>query len=177
MLEKADNPSSFSGGGYTAGYVHATTKENFGGILNIIKARKYFLTSVLLLILALLSGCGSGGGSAPNNDPSVSLVSTNGSVYAIKASNFTGVAGMEITINYSSTLSSPTVTQGQFISGALMAANTNIPGTIKIAVISTGVFSGTGEIATVSFVNANSDAGTFPTVSAKLYDVSGKEIP
>jgi len=146
--------------------------------LNTIIARKCVQTSLLLLILALLSGCGSGGGSAPSNSPSVSLATTNGSAYTIKAANFAGVAGMEITLDYnSSTYSSPTVTQGSFISGALMAANTNVPGTIKIAVISTGAFSGTGEIATVSFVNAILDAGAFPTVSAKLYDALGVEIP
>lgn len=145
--------------------------------MNIIKARMFFQISVLLFIMALMSGCGNNGGSPPNNGPSVSLVTSNGSVYVINAANFAGVSGMEITIDYSSsTLASPTVTQGGLISGALMVANTNIPGTIKIGIVSASSFSGTGEIATVSFMNANSDAGAFPTVSAKLYDIRGVEI-
>lgn len=142
-----------------------------------IKVRAFFLVSFLLLTLTLLSGCGSGTPNVVvNNGPSVSLDTSNGSEYVIKAVNFIDVAGMVIAINYnSSTYSSPTVTQGRFISGALMASNVNNPGAIKIAVISTSAFSGTGEVATVSFVTT-AGAGDFPTVSARLYNTAGAEI-
>jgi hypothetical protein len=130
-----------------------------------------------LLVMVMLSGCGSGGTVEHANKPSVALATSNGSVFVIKAANFNGVAGIEISITYdSSTLSSPIVTPGGFVPGAMFAANTNIPGTIKIAVISTQTYSGNGEIATVSFANANSDAGVFPVVSAKFIDATGAEI-
>ncbi|MBV5339672.1 MAG: hypothetical protein J0665_08930 [Deltaproteobacteria bacterium] len=45
------------------------------------------------------------------------------------------------------------VTQGELISGAMMAVNTITLGLIKIAIISTKAFSGNGQIATVSFAS------------------------
>lgn len=87
------------------------------------------------------------------------------------------VGGIDLTINYDgSTMFSPTVTQGAFVSGALMNVNTGVPGKIRIALISTNGFSGSGQIATISFA-ANSGTGNVSIASVTMIDTVGRPIP
>jgi hypothetical protein len=148
--------------------------------LKLIKLREYLHGALILAIMVLMWGCGGGGGTTPNvavsKGASVSVIPSGSGVYVIQGDNMDGVAGIELTINYdNSALSSPTVTQGGLISGALMVANIPIPGTIKIAVVSTTPFSGSGQIAAVSFATVTGTASVTLS-SVKMVDINGAPV-
>jgi len=87
-----------------------------------------------------------------------------------------GVAGLKLTLTYdSSTMAAPTVTKSGLISSGLMEPNTNVIGSIIIGVISGTPFSGSGQIAAVSFAS-QTGAGTLAIASVELYDVKGQRI-
>ena len=148
-----------------------------------IYVQKYFQVILILAILVLMCGCGSGsgGGTTPNEvvskGASVSIIPSSDGEYALQGNNMDGVAGIALTINYdSSTLSSPTVTQGGLISGALMQTNTTVVGAVRIAIVNTKAFSGSGQIATVSFASVTG-TGSVSIGSVKLIDSNGATIP
>ena len=108
---------------------------------------------------------------------SISVVSSGDASYVIQGNSMDGVAGIELTIRYEAALfqGTPTVKQESLISGAMLAANTSLPGTIKIAIISTRSFSGSGPIATISFAS-KSPAAPLPTVSHSMIDSKGSAL-
>jgi len=86
------------------------------------------------------------------------------------------VAGIQIDITYdASSLQTPTVTQGGLVSGAMLAANTKQPGIIKIAIISTRPFSGSGPIATISFASKTGTGG-ITSVKSSMIDINGSSL-
>ena len=104
---------------------------------------------------------------------SVSIIPSGVATYVIQGAAMDGVAGIDLTLGYdSSTLSNPSVKPGGLISGALLAANTSKSGTIKIGIISTNAFSGSGPIAVVTFA-FQKGAGGLSLVSANLIDSNG----
>lgn len=108
---------------------------------------------------------------------SISVVSSGDASYVIQGNSMDGVAGIELTIRYEAALfqGTPAVKQESLISGAMLAANTSLPGTIKIAIISTRSFSGSGPIATISF-SSKSPAAPLPTVSHSMIDSKGSAL-
>jgi len=150
--------------------------------MKFIKLSQYLKSAFVLVVLALMSGCGGGGGSTSNEVvstvASVSVVRSSNTEYVIQGNNLVGVAAVELVVSYdSTTLSSPTVTQGGLFSDALFAANTNFsPSSIKIAIVGTKNISVTGQIAKISFATATG-AGTVSIVSASTLDFNGKQIP
>src|SRR6185369_16366895 len=91
--------------------------------------------------------------------PTISVSSSSNSEYVIQGSNLVGVAGIEFTVSYSSTLSSPTVTYGGLVSGALPADNSATADSItnrsiNFAFVKIDGISGTGQIAKISFATA-----------------------
>lgn len=144
--------------------------------------KNVFVTFTLSLLLVFLCSCGGGGGTPDCSSTStlvqastgkvvasatVSIAPADGLSYSIMGTNLDNVAGMQLDITYDSTsLSSPTVTQGPLVAGALFQANTSRPGVIKIAVISTQAFPVNGQIATISFASRTGNGGiTFNTIS------------
>ena len=108
----------------------------------------------------------------------ISITPSGASSYSVQGTSMDGVAGIELTIRYDTTvLSMPKVTQeGSLTSGALFVANPNYtPNTIKIAIISTKPFSGSGQIANLSFTTSGG-AGSVALVSSSLIDSNGKPI-
>lgn len=149
--------------------------------MKFIKLQNYLQFSLILAILVLMWGCGSNGGTGTNGitskSASVSVIPSESGEYIIQGNNMDGVAGIDLTMNYDSTvMSSPTVTQGGFISGAKMATNTTLPGIIRIAIIMIPPLSGSGQIATVSFAAQLGAAGITIT-SVKLIDNKGALVP
>lgn len=138
-----------------------------------------FLTALLLSIVLSVSGCGGGGGETPeaaNPQPAVSIARAPSGDYLIQGDNLDGVTGLMLTLTYdSSTMASPTVTEGALISPGLMVSNPNTPGTIIIAVIREPSFSGSGPIASVSFASQTA-TGSLSIASAELYDSKGPQI-
>lgn len=112
---------------------------------------------------------------APAN--SLTIIPEGNGVFIVRANNLSGVAAMDLTIGYdSSRLSSPTVTQGAFFSGALFAATTATPGVIRIALASATPFSGSGLIAIIDFqVSARNQV--IPIISSvTMVDSSGRPV-
>jgi len=142
----------------------------------------YLRSAFIIVILTLMWGCGGGGGSTSNEVvskvASVSVVPSSNGAYVIQGNNLVGVAAVELVVSYdSTTLSSPTVTNGGLFPDALFAANTNFtPNSIKIAIVSAKDISGTGQIAKISFATATGP-GTVSIVSASTLDFNGKQIP
>lgn len=108
---------------------------------------------------------------------SVTITPAGEGSFAVQGDNMNGVSGIELTIGYdTSALTSPTVSWGGLIDGALSIANTTVPGSIRIAIIRTSPFSGSGQIAALSF-DARNGSGGITSVSAKMTDINGVNIP
>lgn len=95
----------------------------------------------------------------------------------VTGSGMDGIAGIELVINYdSSNLSTPSVTKGSLVSQSMLAANTSAPGVIRIAIISTSPFSGSGQIAAIKFAS-NSGKGWIRLASYSMIDAAAVKIP
>jgi hypothetical protein len=107
---------------------------------------------------------------------SVNVIPSGGGIFSVLGSAMDGVAGIELTITYdAASLGSPAVTQGGLVSGAMLAANTTIPGSIRIAIISTKPFSGSGQIASISFARQTGSGG-ITSVKSNIIDSSGAPV-
>jgi len=108
----------------------------------------------------------------------VSITPSGNGIYTVNGSGFSGVNGADLVITYDrATLSNPKVTQGSLMSGALLAANTNVSGSIKLALVHPSGVSGTGPIATISFtLRPGSSPGRVQLASVKLIDASGRDL-
>lgn len=98
---------------------------------------------------------------------------------AINGSGMDGVAGIDLTISYDTSLlviSSPPATKGPLVSNSLFTANTPSPGTIRIAVVSSSPFSSSGQIAAIRFAS-NAGKGGIKSISATTIDSNGKQMP
>lgn len=126
----------------------------------------------IMIITALLLGSVSFSSGA-----SLTIMSAGAGTYAVQGDSLNGVAGIDLTIGYdASSLSSPTVSWGSLVSGAMSIANTKVPGSIKIAIIRAEPFSGTGAVATLTF-STQTGTGGITSVAAKLIDSKGGVLP
>jgi hypothetical protein len=108
---------------------------------------------------------------------SMVVTSLGNGIYVIEGNDLNQVAGMELTLAYDSTaLGTPTVSWGNMISGAVKIANTGVPGSIRIAIISTTPFSASGQVAQVSFASSNG-SGRITSIMAKVINTAGVNIP
>lgn len=149
------------------------------------KSSNCFRVILLIVILAAMWGCGSGdsgGGAVPvtskvfSNGASVSILALGNGNYAVQGENLQGVHGIDLTIGYDgSTMSSPTVTPAELVSGAMFVANTSLPGTIRLAFVSGSVISGSGRIAAVSFAT-DDGSGSIWLHSAQMIDINGRSL-
>jgi hypothetical protein len=150
-----------------------------------------FAAAAMFLLVLSLCSCGGGSdtvdcpGSTSSVQPSVSkavgaatlsAIQSGESSYAIQGTDLDGIAGIQIDITYdAASLATPTVTQGAFVAGAMLVANTLIPGLIKIAIISTHALYGSGEIATVSFASRTGSGG-ITLITTSMIDSIGTPI-
>ncbi len=105
----------------------------------------------------------------------VNLTPAGSGVFFLEGSSFQNIAALDITITYSTgSLSNPNPVQGNLISGALMIANTNTPGTIRMAVVHHDAMTGSGNIATITFTGSGS--GDAISLSATALDPAGKTV-
>ncbi len=103
----------------------------------------------------------------------VTIIPTGGNSFLVQGGDMNGVAGIDLSISYdAASLASPSVNQGSLVSGAMFLANANSPGNIKIAVVSTKVFSGNGPIATITF-GSQTGNGSISSVTAKMINING----
>lgn len=96
--------------------------------------------------------------------------------YTVEGTGMDGVAGIQLDITYDATsLNTPKASQGPLVAGAMFAANTTRPGLIKIAVISSRPFSGSGQIASITFA-AKTGIGGITSVTTNMIDSKGASL-
>lgn len=123
--------------------------------------------SVLLLICSVSVGLAA----------TVAVIPSGGNSFEVQGGGMNVVAGIDLTISYdSSSLASPSVNQGSLVSGAMYLANANNPGNIKIAIVSTKVFSASGPIATIKF-GSQTGSGSITISNVKMIDINGANVP
>lgn len=114
--------------------------------------KNYYGQFIAVLVFLLLSATIALGAS-------VTITPASGKEFTVMGNNMDGVSGIDLLISYdSSALSSPTVSPGNFSSGALFAANPNFTtNTIKIAILITPpkTFTGSGQLATITFAKGS----------------------
>lgn len=108
---------------------------------------------------------------------SISIIpARNPASFSVVGSDMDGVAGIQLDIAYDeASLATPTVTQGGLVTGAMLAANTSRPGFIKIAIISTRTFSGSGRIADITFTLKGASA-PIPSLQYSMIGSKGAAI-
>jgi len=128
--------------------------------------------SVLLLCFALLPCI-----AAPADAALLTISSSGNGVFILQGAGLAGVGGIDATISYdTATLANPRVVQGVLISGAMMVANTNSPGVVRIVVISNNVIAGSGVVATISFDRPGGSAGKILSLKAGLIDAKASQL-
>ena len=106
----------------------------------------------------------------------VYITQSGAGTYLVQA-NLTNVAGIDLTINYDATyLASPQVTQGALVSGSMMAYNPNVPGTLRVAIVSATSISGSGTLCTISFTKLKESAPPPLTLQAALIGSDAQQI-
>jgi hypothetical protein len=82
----------------------------------------------------------------------LSLLPTGNGGFTLQGDGMDNVAALDITITYdASTLSNPRATSGGIIAGALFAVNKNVPGTVRLGIVTSTPIKGAGTIATFVF--------------------------
>jgi hypothetical protein len=143
-----------------------TSRQNYnaGEIQMREQLRRTFLAVSLLLTSV----------SASFGEPLLSITPASGNSFTVQGNNMDGVAGIELNLTYDNkSLDTPTVVKESLVSTAMLAANTAIPGSIRIAIISTTPFSGSGPVATIKFANGS---GSVRIVSQNTINSSGAQI-
>ena len=106
---------------------------------------------------------------------SIAITPTGNGTFIIQGNGMDGVAGIQLLVKYdTASMASPSVTQGSLVSGAMMAANTNNPGSINIAIINTKPFSGSGQVASINFAT-HTGTGSI-TVSSSMINSKGAPV-
>ncbi len=106
----------------------------------------------------------------------VSVNPTGDLSYTIDGMGMDGVAGIQLDITYdANSLNTPKVTPGSLVAGAMLSANTSRTGLIKIAIISTRPFSGSGQIASITFA-AKTGSGGIISFTTNLIDSNSASI-
>ena len=126
---------------------------------------------VLLVFFALQVSCWGAGAAT------VTVVPGAGGNYSVQAGGFSGVAGVDVTIFYdTSILASPRIVQGSMLSGAMFSTNPNNPGIIRIAILhATGGIAGSGQLAAITF-DRMAVAGGINGVAATIIDKTGARM-
>jgi hypothetical protein len=106
------------------------------------------------------------------------IVPKGGTTYEVQGTGFTGVGAFDALVSYDpATLGSPQVTQGALASGTLFVANPKYaPGQIRLAFIRDPGVTGTGAVATITFVPVGGGERKVPSVAATLLDTNGKPL-
>ncbi|MFA7403935.1 MAG: cohesin domain-containing protein [Pelobacteraceae bacterium] len=145
--------------------------------------KRLLVTTMLALLALYLCSCSNGSsavdcGSLQTTVGSAALVvSPSGdSSYTVQGTGMDGVAGIQLDITYdAASLANPTVTQGDLVAGAMVAANTSHPGVIKIVIVSARAFSGSGQIATISFASKTGSGG-ITSITTGMIDRNGMPL-
>ena len=133
--------------------------------MKLLSLQKTLSTALLLVLFCTTSALAA----------TVTVTASGDTSYSVQGSGMTGVAGIELNINYDATsLSSPNVKP---ILGGMFAANTSRPGSIKIAIVSTTAFSGSDSVGIVNITFAGrTGTGGITSASVSMIDTKGAKI-
>lgn len=107
----------------------------------------------------------------------ISMASMDKGVFVLQGAVLERVGGIDITVGYdTSTLTNPRVVQGGLVTGGIAIANTDMPGSVRIAIIHPKGITGTGSIATVAFDLSGASSGKITSLSADLIDTQGSKM-
>jgi hypothetical protein len=135
----------------------------------MIYSRKIFLCILTIIFTALIPILAMGA--------TISLVPTGSSTYSIAADGLSGVAGIELSINYDTSICrNPRITKGTLVSGALMDSNAATQGLIRIAIITTKMITGSGQIGSITFDLAGSAPAKIVSLKGSLIDSKAKAL-
>ena len=108
----------------------------------------------------------------------LSIVPSGDGSYVVQGIGVESAAAMDITVSYDpATLISPQFTQGDMISGAMVAVNDTIPGTVRIGIVRTTPVTGTGVIATLTFTRRGDGTGKILALKSSMSNINGKPLP
>jgi len=133
----------------------------------VIRHARHLLTIIFFLLVNVSLALGALVSISPSGD----------GVFVVSGSNMDGVAAMDLIIDYdSSSLGSPTVSQGSLVSGRGMFVANPAYGssTVKIGIISTSAFSGSGKIATIAFATHKGTGSV--TLAASMFSIKGTSV-
>ena len=117
-------------------------------------------------------------GSAAAFGATLSISSSGDGLFVLQGIGLADVGAIDATISYdTATLAKPRVSQGGLIAGAMMVPDTNSPGTIRIVIVTTGIISGSGPVASVRFDKKGASSGSILSLNAKLINLKGVSLP
>lgn len=106
---------------------------------------------------------------------SIVISSSGNGAYILQGVGLADVCGIDATISYDTALlSSPRITQGELISGAMMVANPNTPGIIRIIAVKTSPITGSGVLARINFNTTAGSGGKIFSLNAKI--INGNKV-
>lgn len=98
--------------------------------------------------------------------------------FVLEGTALRGVASIDLTLTYDASVwANPRLDQGELISGAMTAVNSNSPGILRIGMIRTTPIQGSGVIATLSFGSREDGAGEPLRLKARLTSLDGSLLP
>ncbi len=109
---------------------------------------------------------------------SLTISSSGSGGFVLHGNGMDNVAALDITITYdTATLANPQVTSGGLITGALTAVNPNVPGTVRMGIITTSPIKGDGIIATLAFDQVGNSPGGITAIKANITNSNGNPLP
>lgn len=109
-------------------------------------------------------------------EPLLTAVQQEASVWHVEGSGLKGVAGMTIDLTYDvAGLADPLVQPGEATVMAVMVPNTQKPGKVRIALVSSKPLEESGTVAILRFKGKGQGAG-ITSVTAEMIDAKGKPL-
>jgi len=137
--------------------------------------RALISTSILATVMSILALC------LPVPVFAVSTITaTSGGngVFLLQGIGVENAAALEIIVSYdTAALANPRVVAGPLIAGTMPVFNPDVPGTIRIVMVSLTPVRGSGVIATMTFDRRGSSPGRITALAARLADLTGSPIP
>jgi hypothetical protein len=109
----------------------------------------------------------------------VSLSSSNGTVFTVMANGFDAPGGFHLTVTYDATrlsISNSRVVAGSLVSGGLFVANTGFTGSLQLIVVAPNAMKGSGPIATLTFDRKGDSSGNLG-VSGTVVNIKTAYLP
>lgn len=134
---------------------------------------KLRVTFFILLLLGLVAVSDYG------EAASITIVPVGGTSYSINATDLQDSAGIDLSILYDKDAleNNPKVAYGSMTAGAVSLHNATVPGSVKIAFVTTGVIKGSGQLASITFVSKGKPQAWQPKFSPSPVVIASNGSP